>query len=83
MPTSGECSGCLRAPIPRYRFNVVIEDRVSRKLLSQLMCGECMTRLVRRLLDKSVEITPQGELDDLQVTTITQPLHNGVTGVVA
>jgi hypothetical protein len=65
MPTRGECSGCLRAPVPRYRFNVVVEDRLSQRKLTQLLCSACLYSLVGRLVSQSVEKTPQRELDDL------------------
>ena len=83
MPTAGECSGCLRAPVPRLRFNVAVEDRDSSKLLTQLMCGDCAWKLISTLVGKSVERTPQRELDELRITIDTTPLHNGVNGDVA
>lgn len=83
MPTSGECSGCLRAPVPRVRFNVVVEDRDSSKQLTQLMCGDCAWKLISTLVGKSVERTPQRELDELRITIDPSPLHDGDEGVVA
>lgn len=75
MPTLGECCGCRKAPVQRYRFNVYIEDINARKQATQLLCADCTTRLVRRLIGQSVERTPQRELDDLKkVTAESQPL---------
>lgn len=80
MPTLGECCGCRKAPVQRYRFNVIIEDVASRKLMTQLLCATCTTALVPRLLSQSVERTPQRELDDLRAGV---PLADGTdTGSV-
>lgn len=80
MPTLGECGGCLRAPVPRLRFNVFVEDVHSRKQLTQLLCASCTHTLVRRLTGQSVERTPQRELDDLRAGV---PLADGTdTGSV-
>ena len=85
MPTTGECSGCRKAPTPRLRFNVFVEDRNARKQLTQLLCEECTNNLVMRLIGRSVERTPQRELDELRfvVTDAQQPLKEDWSGAVA
>jgi hypothetical protein len=65
MPTAGECCGCRKAPVQRYRFNLIVEDQHQRRPMTQLLCRECMTDLLTRLRGQSVERTPQNELDDL------------------
>ena len=47
------------------------------------MCGDCAWKLISTLVGKSVERTPQRELDELRITIDTTPLHNGVNGDVA
>jgi hypothetical protein len=67
----------------RYRFNLILEDLRSRRTLCQLLCAECLIRLVPRLISTSVERTPQGELDDLKrVTAPPQPVHDDALGGV-
>ena len=66
MTTLGECCRCSRAPVTRFRFNVVVEDRASQKAYTQLLCTPCAGGLITRLRGQSVERTPQRELDDLR-----------------
>jgi hypothetical protein len=84
MPTPGECCGCRKAPVQRYRFNLVLEDLHQRKPMTQLLCWTCTTDLVGRLRGQSVERTPQPELDDLHTVTGTpRTLHWEESGAVA
>jgi hypothetical protein len=84
MPTRGECCGCRKAPVQRYRFNVIIEDVASRKTLTQLLCADCILGgFLPVLAAQSVERTPRLELDDLRkVTTESRPLHPDAIGDV-
>lgn len=74
MPTRGECCGCRKAPVQRFRFNVIIEDVANRKTLTQLLCADCTGLLTRTLIGNCVERTPQRELDDLRAGV---PLPDG------
>jgi hypothetical protein len=74
MPTRGECCGCRKAPVQRYRFNVTIEDVASQRKLTQLLCRDCTDTLVVGLMRQCVERTPQRELDDLRAGV---PLPDG------
>jgi hypothetical protein len=66
-PSLGECCGCQRGPIERYRFNVVIEDAFTRHSHTQLLCSPCVRALVEILVGQSVEQTPQAELNRLDL----------------
>ena len=66
MPTPGECCSCKRGPAQRFRFNLIIEDRVNRRTHTQLLCVACLVVLLRTITGQSVERTPQCDLDDLQ-----------------
>lgn len=81
----GECCGCHKAPTPRIRFNVIVEDRSSAQTFTQLLCEECATSLFRQLIGQSVEKTPQAELDEVRIhiTDAKQPLQGQPTSGVA
>jgi hypothetical protein len=64
-PALGECCGCHKAPVPRYRFNIIIEDASSRRPHTQLLCRTCVEALLKTLVGQSVEQTPQAELNRL------------------
>lgn len=66
-PSTGECCGCKRAPVERFRFNLTIEDAFTRTTHTQLLCRSCWTALVRTLVGQSVEPTPQQELHRLDL----------------
>jgi hypothetical protein len=63
--TPGECCGCLRAPVNRLRFNLVVEDATHRRPHTQLLCQRCTYDLLKTVIGRSVERTPQAELDGL------------------
>lgn len=64
-PSLGECCGCQRAPVERFRFNLIIEDAFTRQTHTQLLCRSCTQELLRTLIGQSVEATPQAELHRL------------------
>ena len=63
--TPGECSGCQRAPVGRPRFNVLVIDKVRSRTHTQLLCATCARDLLGIVIGRSVERTPQAELDIL------------------
>jgi hypothetical protein len=64
-PFRGECTACLRAPLPVFRINVIIEDAQHHVPYTQLLCETCLRDFTVTLLNRSVEPTPQFELDAL------------------
>lgn len=66
-PSLGECCGCQRAPVERWRFNIIIEDAFTRQTHTQLLCRSCTSQLFCTLIGQSVELTPQAELNRLDV----------------